>query len=463
MSMLFKSLLTKTVGSITGKSAVPALLKRNYLIPRVGFEPPKMSAADAASLIQSNQSVYVHMGGATPNTLLNAMSAQSDRLRNVEVMHLHTEGPAKYLEPSKQEAFRGNNFFIASNAREAVNSNRADFTPMFFYEVPDFFRKHNKPVDVALIHVTPPDRHGYCSLGITVSAVLGALEKAPLVIAQVNPNMPRVHGEGQIHISAIDAVVEVDDPLPAHMPPTVGPIEKNIGKRVAELIPDGATLQFGIGQIPDAVCAELHNHKNLGIHSELVGTGVLPLLQSGAANNSLKAFDKGKLSGTFLLGSPELYDFVDDNPSVVLRDVAFINNPRQLCRNPKVHAINACIEVDITGQVVSTSIGRRMYSGIGGQMDFISGANLCPDGKAIICVPSTTSKGESRISAVLKEGAAVSLTREITRWIVTEYGAVNLYGLTLRERASKLIDIAHPDHRAALEEEAFKRFGKRLF
>lgn len=357
-----------------------------------------------------------------------------------------------------QGRFRVNALFVAPNVRDAVNEGRADFVPVFLSEVPALFRKGILPLDAALIQVSPPDKHGFCSLGVSVEACRAAVLSAKLVIAQVNRFMPRTHGDGLIHLSNLNAVVESDEPLPEHIPGTPGEVAAAIGRHCAELIEDGATLQMGIGDIPDAVLASLTSHKDLGVHSEMFSDGVVDLVERGVVTGRMKRVHPGKLTASFVLGSRRLYDFVDDNPQVALLDVGYVNDVSVIRRNPKVTAINSAIEVDLTGQVCADSIGDRIYSGVGGQMDFIRGASVSEGGKPIIALPSITRRGESRIVARLKPGAGVVTTRANVHWVVTEYGAANLYGKNLRQRARALIDIAHPDLRESLEREA--RFGE---
>lgn len=387
------------------------------------------------------------------------MAARSGELRGVEVVHLHTEGAAPYAAEGMQQSFRTNALFVGGNMREAVQAGRADFTPIFLSEVPALFRSGAMPIDVALITVSPPDRHGFCSLGVSVEASLAAVQSAKHVIAQVNNRMPRTHGDGLIHVRHIDAMVEHDAEIFEARIATPSETELQIGKHCAELVEDGATLQMGIGAIPNAVLASLGNHKDLGIHSEMISDGVLPLIETGVVTGIHKTKHPGKIVAGFVFGTRKLYDFVDDNPSVVLLDIGYVNDTSVIRRQPKMTAINSAIEVDITGQVCADSIGERIYSGVGGQMDFIRGASLSEGGKPIIALPSTTSKGDSRIVAALHPGAGVVTTRAHVHWVVTEYGATNLNGKSLHQRAAALIAIAHPSHREALEREACARFG----
>ena len=416
------------------------------------------SAAEAVSIIQSGDRVFVHSAAAAPQKLVCAMTERADELRNVEVIHLHTEGIAPYAALEYATSFKTNTLFVGANMRDAVNNGNADYIPVFLSEVPALFRRNILPLDVAMVQVSPPDKHGFCSLGVSVDTSRAAVQKARTVIAQVNPNMPRTHGDGLLHVRNIDFAVAVDDPLWEAPQAMLTETERAIARYCAELIDDGATLQMGIGAIPDAVLSALVNHKDLGIHSEMFSDGAIDLIEKGVVNGERKRIHPGKVVGTFAMGTRRLYDFIDDNPEVVMLDVAYVNDTAVIRRNPKVTAINSGIEVDLTGQICADSIGVRQYSGVGGQMDFIRGAALSEGGKPIIALPSTTRRGESRIVAFLQQGAGVVTTRAHVHYIITEYGVANLYGKNLRQRARALIDIAHPDQRAALEEQAFARF-----
>jgi acyl-CoA hydrolase len=374
-------------------------------------------------------------------------------------MHLHTEGATPYAKREYSESFRPNVLFIGANMRQAINEGRADYLPVFLSEVPALFRQGILPIDVALVQVSPPDRHGYCSLGVSIDATRAAVQTARYVIAQVNPLMPRTHGDGLLHVSDLDAMIYSEEPLLEHKPAELTEIERAIGRHVASLVEDGATLQMGIGAIPDAVLASLTNHKRLGIHTEMFSDGVIDLVERGVITGEDKKTHPGKIVAGFVMGTRRLYDFIDDNPLVAMLDIAYVNDTAVIRRNPKVTAINSAIEIDLTGQICADSIGTRLYSGVGGQMDFIRGASLSPGGKPILALPSTTSRGETRITPYLKMGAGVVTTRAHVHYVVTEYGVANLYGKNLRQRAAALIEIAHPDHRARLEEEAARRFG----
>ncbi|MCL7964843.1 MAG: 4-hydroxybutyrate CoA-transferase, partial [marine benthic group bacterium] len=412
----------------------------------------------AVSVIQSGNRVFIQSVAAAPRLLIEAMTARAPELRDVEIVHLHTEGPAPYAAPEMRDSFRVNALFVGANVRDAINSGESSYIPVFLGETSNLFRRGILPLDVALIQVSPPDKHGFCSLGVSVDCSRAAVQAAKFVIAQVNPNMPRTHGDGVIHIDKIDAFVDGDEPLHEVPPPQYGDVEKAIGRYCAELIEDGATLQMGIGAIPDAVLAALGGHKNLGIHTEMFSDGAIDLIESGVINGLNKRSHPGKVVATFVMGTRRLYDFIDDNPQVAMLDVGYTNDTAVIRRNPKVTAINSAIEVDLTGQVCADSIGTRQYSGVGGQMDFIRGASLSEGGKPIIALPSVTRRGESRLVSFLKPGAGVVSTRAHVHYVVTEWGVANLYGQNLQARARLLINIAHPDHRERLEREALERF-----
>jgi 4-hydroxybutyrate CoA-transferase len=417
-----------------------------------------VSAGDAVRCIESGHRVYIHSVAAAPQDLIEAMTLRADELKNVDIVHLHTEGRAPYARAEFADCFNVHVLFTGPNMRDAVSSGRADYIPVFLSEVPLLFRRGVLPIDVALVQVTPPDAHGYCSLGVSVDATIAAVQTARFVVAQINPNMPRSLGDGNIHVSRFHAVCESATPIITASYAQPSEVEVQVGRNVAALVQDGATLQLGIGSIPNAVLAELMHHKNLGIHSEMFSDGVLDLVERGVITNSLKKKHPFKTVAGFVMGSRRLYDYIHDNPGVLLLDIAYVNNPRVIEQNPRVTAINSAIEVDITGQVCADSIGSRIYSGVGGQMDFMRAAALCDDGKPIIALPSVTSRGESRIVCHLKPGAGVVTTRAHVHWVVTEYGAVNLYGKNLRERAHLLMSIAHPDHREELERQVHDTF-----
>lgn len=416
------------------------------------------SAEEAVSVIRSGNRVFIHSVAAAPQRLIRAMTARAPELRDVEIVHLHTEGPAPYAAPEMRESFRVNALFVGANVREAINSGESSYIPVFLSETSNLFRRGILPLDVALIQVSPPDRHGFCSLGVSVDCSRAAVQSAKFVIAQVNPNMPRTHGDGVIDADQIDAFVEGADPLHEVPPPELSDVERSIGNYCAELIEDGATLQMGIGAIPDAVLASLGGHRNLGIHTEMFSDGAIDLIESGVINGLQKRSHPGKVVATFVMGTRRMYDFIDDNPQVAMLDVGYTNDTAVIRRNPKVTAINSAIEVDLTGQVCADSIGTRQYSGVGGQMDFIRGASLSDGGKPIIALPSVTKRGQTRIVPYLKQGAGVVSTRAHVHYVVTEWGVANLYGQNLQARARLMIDLAHPDHREQLERDALERF-----
>jgi 4-hydroxybutyrate CoA-transferase len=416
------------------------------------------TAQEAVKAIRSGNHIFIHSVAAAPEALIEAMVARAAELRDVQLYHLHTEGEASYSRPEYANSFYTNAFFVGKNVRQAIAEGRGSYIPVFLSEIPRLFRKQIIRLDVALIMVSPPDAHGYCSLGTSVDASLAAVQTARIVIAQVNKCMPRTHGDGLVHSSQIHYAIEHHTPLHQASPEPLSDIERKIGKHVASLVENGATLQMGIGSIPNAVLEALNGHKDLGIHTEMFSDGIIPLAEKGVITGRYKRKHPGKIVSTFLVGSEQLYDFVDDNPSVLLLDVAYVNDTSIIRQNPRATAINSAIEIDITGQVCADSMGYQLYSGVGGQMDFIRGASLSEGGKAIIALPSATSKGISRIVDHLKEGAGVVTTRSHVHYIVTEYGIAYLYGKTLRQRADELIRIAHPEHQAFLEEAAYKRF-----
>lgn len=410
-----------------------------------------VTAQEAVKSIKSNDRVYIQAAAAAPQVLIDAMTERYEELRNVEVCHLHIEGRAPYANPELRDSFHVNSFFIGPNVRHTLAAGNGSYTPVFLSEVPLLFKRNIVPLDVALIHVSVPDRHGYCSLGVSVEAVLAAIDNAKCVIAQVNKQMPRTHGDGIIHITEIDSFVEVDEPIPTHDVSTLSAVEEKIGEYVASLIADRSTLQMGIGNIPNAVLSKLTNHKDLGLHTEMFSDGVIDLILSNVINGNYKGVVPGRALTTFLMGSKRLYDYVDDNPFVEMRTCDYVNDVDIIKLNPKMVAINSAIEVDVTGQVCADSIGSKMYSGVGGQMDFIRAASLSEGGKAIIALPSTTKKGVSRIVPSLKPGAGVVTTRAHVHYVVTEYGIANLYGKTIQQRVKALVGIAHPDHREAID------------
>lgn len=414
------------------------------------------TAQEAVKVVQSNDRIYIQAAAATPTLLTNALTDRASELRNVEICHLHTEGEARYANPELKESFHVNSFFIGKNVRHTLQSGNGSYTPVFLSELPNLFRKKALLLDVVFIHVSPPDQHGYCSLGTSVEATVAAIENAKIVIAQVNKQMPRTFGDSLIAVSKIDYLVECDTPIYGHGTEEISETEQKIGKLVASLIDDRSTLQMGIGSIPNAALANLTNHKDLGLHTEMFSDGVIDLIESGVINCKYKGVVKNRALATFLIGSQRLYDFVDNNPFVEMRESSFVNDTAVIRRNPKMVAINSAIEVDLTGQVCADSIGKRMYSGVGGQMDFIRGASLSDGGKAIIALPSITRNGESRIVPFLKQGAGVVTTRSHVQYIITENGIADLYGKSLTQRAKALIEIAHPSCQEQIEREFIK-------
>ena len=415
-----------------------------------------VSAEDAVKIVKSNDRIYVQAAAAAPSVLTNALTERASELRNVELCHLHTEGPANYANPELSYSFHVNSFFIGKNVRHTLAAGNGSYTPVFLSELPNLFRKKVLPLDVVFIHVSPPDIHGYCSLGVSVEATLAAIENAKIVIAQVNPQMPRTFGDGILHVSEINYLVDVNMPIYGHEMGIISPLEDKIGTYVASLIEDKSTLQMGIGSIPNAALAKLTNHKDLGLHTEMFSDGVIDLIQSGVINCNYKGTTRGRVLATFLIGSKRLYDFVNDNPFIEMKESSAVNDSARIRKNPKMVAINSAIEVDVTGQVCADSMGARMYSGVGGQMDFIRGASLSEGGKAIIALPSVTKNGESRIVPFLKQGAGVVTTRAHVHYIITENGIADLYGKTLKQRANEMVKIAHPNHQERIEKEYFE-------
>ncbi|PKL79124.1 MAG: 4-hydroxybutyrate CoA-transferase [Ignavibacteriae bacterium HGW-Ignavibacteriae-4] len=409
------------------------------------------TAQESVKHIKSNDNVFIHSAAAAPSLLVQAMSDRHSELRNVSIYQIHTEGPAPYCNEGMEDSFIVKAMFVGANTRKSIRNGSNSYIPIFLSEAPKLFRKGVIKIDVALITVSPPDKHGYCSLGTSIDTSLAAMETAKFVIAQINDKMPRTHGDGIIHINDIDIKVEGNIDLYEVEYAELSEENMAIGKNIAELIEDGSTLQMGIGAIPNAVLSFLGNHKDLGIHSEMFSDGILPLVESGVINGKYKNKHKGYIVSSFVVGSRKLYDFIDDNPSVHMLDSDYVNSPNVIQRNPKVVAINSAIEIDLTGQVCADSIGSKIYSGVGGQMDFIRGASLSEGGKPIIALSSTTSRGESKIVPFLKQGAGVVTTRAHIHYVVTEYGVANLYGKTIEERITELIRIAHPMHREELE------------
>jgi 4-hydroxybutyrate CoA-transferase len=406
------------------------------------------SAEEAICQIpQTAERLFVQGAAATPTHLLEALIASASRFTDLEIIHLHVEGSSAHGNVEYAKHLKVANLFVGSGMRPHMAQPNVDYIPIFLSEIPNLFRSGRRKPDVAFVQVSPPDIHGYCSLGTSVDVALAAIETADFVIAQINNRMPRTHGDGIVHVSHIDCAVEHSAQLPQHPASTPGDLEKAIGVNVAELIEDGSTLQMGIGKIPDAVLASLTGHKHLGVHTEMMSDGILPLIECGAIDNNRKVVRPGKTTTGFLVGTQKLYDYVDDNPAVTVLDIAYINNPHRISRNPKVCAINSAVEVDITGQVCADSIGSKIISGVG---DFIRGASLSEGGKPIIALPSRTNSGRPRIVETLQTGAGVVTTRAHVHYVVTEYGTVDLYGKGLDERRKLLASIAHPEDREAL-------------
>lgn len=419
------------------------------------------SAAQAVRHVRSGQRVFVHGSAATPTTLLQALLARAGEITGVELVAISTLGTLDWDRPEVRRHFFLNSLFVSANVREWVDSPSGDYVPVFLSEIPDLFRSGRLSVDVALLQVSPPDRHGYCSLGTSVDAALAAASTAKVVLAQMNPRMPRTMGDGHIHVSRITAAVREEHELPeVSYAREADEVTRRIGRLVAELVEDGSTLQMGIGAIPDAVLHFLEGHQGLGVHTEMFSDGVVPLIERGVITNEHKRVLPGKTVSAFVLGTRRVYDFVDDNPMVSLHDVSWVNDTSVIRKNPKVIAINSALQLDLTGQVCADSLGTYQYSGIGGQMDFMRGASLSPGGKPIIALPSTTRKGVSRIVGMLNPGAGVVTTRGHVQWVVTEHGVANLYGKGLQERGKALIALAAPEHRESLERAYHERFSR---
>jgi len=412
--------------------------------------PVYITSVQAVRQISSGSNLFIQTAAAAPQQLIKALAARAGELKNVSIYQMHTEGEAPYAARGMEDVFRVKCFFIGANLRKAVQEGRADYIPVFLSEIPALFRSGEIKIDFALIQVSPPDEHGFCSLGVSVDIAPAVLETAGCIIAQVNPNMPRTHGGAFIHVSKIHTLVEADDEIPEIKTEEADALTCSIARHVASLIEDGATLQMGIGKIPNAVLSMLGGHKKLGIHTEMFSDGIIDLIQAGVITGELKKKRQYKIVSSFMLGTKRLYQFVHDNPLIEMLDIAYVNDTHVIRQNPKVTAINSALEVDITGQICADSIGPKMYSGVGGQMDFMRGASLSEGGKPIIALPSTTSKGESKIVSMLKPGAGVVTTRAHVHYVVTEYGIAYLHGKTLKERAKALIDIAHPMHREDL-------------
>lgn len=418
------------------------------------------TAEAAVELVKSHQRIFIQGSAATPLKLIKALFKRKNELHKVELVSITTLGDIDFSPENLGDSFYINSLFVSKNVRQAVNSDSGEYVPVFLSEIHLLFDRNILPLDFAFIHVSLPDKHGYCSLGTSIDVTISAIRNAKYILAQVNKQMPRTHGDSIIHISKINAMVEVDEPLPeVDYGEKVDEVSLRIAKYCAELICDGSTLQMGIGAIPDAVLLSLKNHKDIGVHTEMFSDGLIPLVEAGVMTNKYKTMHRGKIVTSFVAGTKKLYDFVDDNPQVLFLEASFVNDTSIIRKNPKVVAINSALEVDITGQVCADSIGTYQYSGVGGQMDFIRGASLSQDGKPIIALKSITKEGYSKIVPFLKHGAGVVTTRAHVHYIITEYGVADLFGKNLHQRALALMHIAHPNHREAIDKEIFERFG----
>ncbi len=420
-----------------------------------------MTAREAVKLIKSGDRVLIQGGAATPQSLVRAMVARAPELKGVEIVHLHTEGECGYTAIELKDSFYTNAFFISGNIRNMIGLT-ADYIPIFLSDIPSLFRQGHMELDVVLVNVSQPDKHGFCSLGVSVDIVISAIEKGKKVIAQINSKMPRTFGDGIVHLRNFDACVLIEEELYEMKITAPTEAEEKIGKNIAGFIEDGSTLQMGIGGIPNAVLNYLTGHKDLGIHTEMFSEGIVDLVYKGVINGSKKKLNPYKIVSGFAMGTRKLYDFMDDNAEIEMLDIAYVNDTSVIRQNPKVTAINSAIEIDMTGQVCADSIGLRMFSGVGGQMDFMRGAALSQKGKPIIAITSTTKKGISKIVPALKRGAGVVTTRAHARYVVTEYGVAELFGKNLKQRSQLLRDIAHPDHRETLDKAIYERYGSSL-
>ena len=418
-----------------------------------------VSIEEAVSVVKSGNRIFGHGSACTPNVFYDELAKQSANLRGVELVSITQPGNVEIAKPQYKDSFYINSLFTSTPVREAVNCERGDFIPIFLSEIPTLFRNNILPLDVSIVTVSPPDLHGYCSLGTSVDVARAAVDSAKTVVAIVNPKMPRTHGDSMVHVDRIDKMVWHEEELMTlDYGAKVTDVELQIGKNVAELIDDKATIQMGIGTIPDAVLKALSNHKDLGIHTEMLSDGAIDLILKDVVNNKYKGTHINRTITAFCFGTKKLYDFVDDNPSIAFMDVQHVNFPINIMKNKRMHAINSAIEIDLTGQVCADSIGTYQYSGIGGQMDFMRGAALSEGGKPIMAISSRTNKGVPRIVPFLKQGAGVVTTRGHIHYVCTEYGTAYLYGKSLRQRAKALIEISHPDDREMLERAAFERF-----
>lgn len=420
-----------------------------------------ITAEEAVKVVKTNDRIHLSSVAVTPHALIKPLVERGRRkeFKNVRIQHIHIEDNVEFANPEFEGVFVSEQFFVGANLRKQTQAGYADYIPVFLSETQKLIREGHLKVNVVMIMTSVPDKHGFVSLGTSVDATLAAIENADVVIAAVNPNVPRAWGDAMIHTSMITHFVEDDSPLYSHPAAELTETDIIIGKNVAELIDDGACIQMGIGGIPNAVLAQLGNHKDLGVHTEMFAEGILPLVHKGIVNGRKKQIDKGKMVASFLMGTQELYDFIDDNPMVAMMDVRHTNSVDIVAKNDKLTAINSALAIDLTGQVCADSIGIKHYSGVGGQVDFIRGAAESKGGKPIVAMPSVTAKGLSKISPTLIEGSGVVSTRSNMHWFVTEYGAVNLYGKTLQERAKLIISVAHPNYRESLDKAAFERFG----
>ena len=424
-----------------------------------------MSADEAVKLIQSGDTVVLAHAVAEPKALVDAMVANKNLYKDITVSHMVTLGKGEYAKPENSDVFRYEGWFTSPSVRNSIAEGHGDFIPVFFHEIPSLIRRDMLHVDVMMVTVTPPDEHGYCNVGVSSDYTMQSIKSARVVLAEVNDQVPTVFGNAYVHVDEIDAMVELSRPLPEVKPAVIGPVEEAIGKNCASLINDGDTLQLGIGAIPDAVLAQLGDKKNLGIHSEMIADGVVDLFEKGAIDCSQKGIDEGKIVVTFLMGTKKLYDWCDKNPMVELREVDYVNHPMTVCNLKNLVCINACVQIDFMGQIVSECIGTKQISGVGGQVDFIRGASMSKDGKAkaIIAMPSVTVKKDgsmvSKVVPFIDHGAAVTTSRCDADYVVTEYGIAKLKGTNLKDRARQLINIAHPDFREELKEQFKARFN----
>ena len=427
------------------------------------YQTKLTTAAEAVTHVKSGDRVVFGHACGEPKNIVDALVNNYEQYKNVEIVHMVAMGKGDYTKPEMAPHFRHNAIFVGGCTRNAIVEGRGDYTPVFFHEVPKLFKKGFLPIDVAMVQVSKPDDHGYCSLGVSCDYTKSAVETAKLVIAEVNDQMPTTYGETFVHVSKLDYLVETSNPIIELNPPRIGDVEKAIGENCASLVEDGSTLQLGIGAIPDAVLLFLKDKKDLGIHSEMFSDGVLDLFEAGVITNDKKTLHKGKMIVTFLMGTKRLYDFVDKNPVVEMHPVDYVNDPVVIMKNSKMVSINSCIQVDFMGQVVSDSIGTTQFSGVGGQVDFVRGASMAEDGKSIIAMPATAAKGKvSRITPFIDHGSAVTTSRNDVDYIVTEFGVAELKGKSLQQRARNLINIAHPDFKEYLMEEFEKRFKSKF-